>query len=224
MAAMIQNDDEKEWMLPLLELRNELDIPDDRHLRDFRRMDGRVQLFNDRAIPGPYTQESRERWLERLLSAQTHIRRTGPEQVRDIKLITLDELVEIRRIWVYDKHELEDNLPLIYERVVGESFPEPPLEERRAFGVDAIRLLRDVCGDDRLHFEMARELLDVEWRFQTMSRRAGLFGELESALRRGYYEDEDDALERARRRRDAKSSARESVPVGIEITRIAPKD
>ena len=43
MSAMIQNDEEKEWMLPLLELRNALDIADDRHLRDFRRMNGSVQ-------------------------------------------------------------------------------------------------------------------------------------------------------------------------------------
>ena len=42
MSAMIQNDEEKEWMLPLLELRDALDIPDDRPLRDFRRMNGKV--------------------------------------------------------------------------------------------------------------------------------------------------------------------------------------
>ncbi len=47
MAAMIQNDSEKQWMQPLLELRNELDLSDDRHLRDFRRMAGHIQLFND---------------------------------------------------------------------------------------------------------------------------------------------------------------------------------
>jgi DNA sulfur modification protein DndC len=63
MQAMIQNDQEKEWMLPLLTLRNELDVTDDRHLRDFRRMSGSVQLFHDRVIPGPYTQASRERSL-----------------------------------------------------------------------------------------------------------------------------------------------------------------
>src|SRR3954454_16838605 len=52
MQAMIGNDEEKEWMLPLLELRNALDVPDDRHLRDFRRMNGLVQLYNKRIIPG----------------------------------------------------------------------------------------------------------------------------------------------------------------------------
>jgi DNA sulfur modification protein DndC len=44
MAAMIQNDSEKQWMQPLLELRNELDLSDDRHLRDFRRMAGRAAV------------------------------------------------------------------------------------------------------------------------------------------------------------------------------------
>ena len=56
MSAMIQNDEEKEWMLPLLDLRNALDVADDRHLRDFRRMNGSVQLFHDRPIHGPYKQ------------------------------------------------------------------------------------------------------------------------------------------------------------------------
>ena len=57
MEAMIKNDEEKVWMTPLLELRNELDDADDRDLRDFRRMNGQVQLFHDRTIPGPYTKE-----------------------------------------------------------------------------------------------------------------------------------------------------------------------
>ena len=38
MQAMIRNDQEKEWMLPLAELRNRyLDIKEDRKHRDFRR-------------------------------------------------------------------------------------------------------------------------------------------------------------------------------------------
>ena len=120
MQAMIQNDEEKEWMLPLLELRNELDPPRtpdaDRHLRDFRRMSGAVQLFNDRLIPGPYKQEVREAWLHKVLIAQQHIREKGPDEVKDLELITLQELKEIRRLWVVEKHEIEDSLPSVYER------------------------------------------------------------------------------------------------------------
>src|ERR1700685_951498 len=68
MEAMIKNDEEKVWMTPLLELRNELDPPD-RDKRDFRRMNGHVQLFHDRTVPGPYKKEAREYWLRRVLEA-----------------------------------------------------------------------------------------------------------------------------------------------------------
>jgi len=36
MEAMIQNDEEKEWMQPLLDIRNDLDEKNDRDRRDFR--------------------------------------------------------------------------------------------------------------------------------------------------------------------------------------------
>src|SRR5947209_3104866 len=105
MEAMIKNDEEKVWMTPLLELRNELDKPDDRDRRDFRRMNGSVQLFHDRTVPGPYTKEWRERWLRRVLDAQQSARAEGPPEFRTLQLISPEELHEIRRIWLYEKHE-----------------------------------------------------------------------------------------------------------------------
>src|SRR5262245_31718365 len=124
MEAMIKNDEEKVWMTPLLELRNELDKPDDRDRRDFRRMNGQVQLFHDRTIPGPYTKEWREHWLRRVLEAQQSVRQEGPDEFRNLQLITLDELHEIRRIWLYEKHEFDDSLPQVYQEVTGDSFPK----------------------------------------------------------------------------------------------------
>ena len=99
MSAMIQNDKDKEWMKPLLAIRDDLiprdeaGNPADRHLRDFRRMSGRVDLVGEpRNIPGPYTQEVREEWLRRVLQAEENIRKTGPEFFRDIQLISIEEL------------------------------------------------------------------------------------------------------------------------------------
>jgi len=94
MEAMIQNDEEKEWMQPLLDIRNDW-MKNDRDRRDFRRIGGNVQLFERNVdgeisvepIPGPYTKEWRETWLKQF-SRLKQIRRTGPEQVRDITLIT----------------------------------------------------------------------------------------------------------------------------------------
>lgn len=220
MAAMIQNDEEKEWMLPLLELRNALDVADDRHLRDFRRMNGSVQLFHDRPIPGPYTQEAREDWLTRLLEAQAWIRENGPEYVNSLDLITLPELEEIRRIWVVDKHEFEDNLPRIYEQAIGAPYPGGKLDEHLPLGADMIDSLREVVGEDRLHFELVRELLDIEQRHRAQVRRAGLFESLEKSLRRGFYDDEQDATVRAQRRK----TALDRVPEDVEAVEPDPLD
>lgn len=192
MSAMIQNDEEKEWMLPLLELRNELDVADDRQIRDFRRIGGHLTLFNDRLVHGPYTQAAREHWLRKLLKAQRWVRENGPAYVRDIELITLPELHEIRRIWVTEKHEIEDTLPRIYEEMMGQPYPGPALDEAPVFSAEDMALLRELCDDD-LHFQLARDLLDVERRHRAMARRAKLYEELEGALRRGFYTSEEDA-------------------------------
>jgi DNA sulfur modification protein DndC len=203
MSAMIQNDEEKEWMLPLLDLRNALDIADDRHLRDFRRMNGSVQLFHGKPIPGPYTQASREDWLRRLLEAQAFIREEGPDYVQSLDLITQAELEEIRRIWVVDKHEFEDRLPAIFEQAMGAPYPGGPLDEHLPLGAELIDTLQEVAEGDRLHFELVRELLDIEQRYRSQARRAGLFDSLEGAIRRNFYDDETDATLRAHRRKAA---------------------
>ncbi len=215
MQAMIQNDDEKSWMLPLLELRNELDPPKtadaDRPLRDFRRMNGAVQLFNDRPIPGPYKQNVREDWLRKVLKAQRHIRDNGPEEVRDLELITLAELEEIRRIWVVEKHEIEDSLPSVYEAATGLPYPGGRIDDNLVMGAAEIDILRDLCGKDALHFQLTRELLSIEKRHKSMLRRAGLFEVVEQAFFRNFYDDEDDAIARARQHRDDLDDVQERV-------------
>ncbi len=222
MHAMIQNDAEKEWMLPLLELRNELDPPKtesgDRPLRDFRRMSGGVQLFRDRPIPGPYKQSAREAWLRKVLTAQQHIRKNGPEEVRDIDLITHEELEKIRQIWVVEKHEIEDRLPDLYEETTGKEYTGTLLDDDLAMGSEEVGLLRELCRDDDLRFELVRELISIERRHKSMLRRAGLFKAFEKAFLRSFYEDEDDALARARHRRDALEDALQRV-----LERTAPE-
>ena len=133
MKAMIQNDVDKSWMLPLLELRNELDFRGDAQRqrdierREYRRLRGAPTLnrTGDALVPGPYTQEARIGWLTRLLEAQTAIRRNpaAPDHVRNIELISRKELEDIRRMWVDDKHEIEDVLPALFEKITGERLP-----------------------------------------------------------------------------------------------------
>ncbi|MDW4909420.1 DNA phosphorothioation system sulfurtransferase DndC [Streptomyces sp. ADMS] len=218
MSAMIQNDEEKEWMEPLLQLRNKLDVPDDKPLRDFRRMNGQVQLFGERVIHGPYTQEARATWLRELLGAQQHVRENAPQHVQNIELITMEELHEIRRIWVFDKHEVEDILPKIYEEIMKEEFPGLPLDVHLAQGADSMAILKEVCEGDDLHYATIRELLGVERKYRTMTRRSGLYENLRNSIKKGYYKDAQDALDFALEKQGIEPAASDASAVNEEAT------
>jgi DNA sulfur modification protein DndC len=215
MKAMIQNDVDKSWMLPLLELRNELDFRGDaaRKLdlerREYRRLRGAPQLnrTGDALVPGPYTQEARARWLRRLLQAQKDIQTNpdAPAHVREIKLISQAELGAIRRIWVDVKHEIEDLLPQIYTEVMSEPYLAVS-DETPVLDAETLTLLNDAAAGDRLHYETLRNLLHVEHQFRrggaTIARR-GLFRELESTVESGFFTNRDDALSWTLSRRPA---------------------
>jgi DNA sulfur modification protein DndC len=112
---------------------------------------------------------------------------------------------------VVEKHEFEDHLPGIYERAIGVPYPGRPLDEHLPLGPEMIETLREVVGDDRLHFELVRELLDIEQRHRAQARRAGLFEALERSLRRGFYDNERDATLRAQQRKTAMDRTATSV-------------
>lgn len=215
MAAMVNNVAERKWMRPLLELRDKLDVTgeEEHKLRDFRKMNGSIQLFEDRIVHGPYTQKARETWLRDLLEAQTWVRANAPENVRGIELITMEELHEIRRLWVFEKHEVEDSLPRIYEEETGEVFPGRPLDEHLALGSGEMDLLREACEGDDLLFTTARELLEVERRFRTMTRRSGLFEALEKTVRRGYFENKEDAHAFALKKKRLRDEIADRLPL-----------
>lgn len=194
MEAMIKNDEEKVWMTPLLELRNELgDFAKDRERRDFRRMNGSVQLFHGRPIPGPYKKKWREHWLRRVLAAQRKARELGSADAANLELITLDELHEIRRLWLHEKHEFDDALPMIYEEETGVPFPVPASDDSQLRREDW-ELLKELCADNPALFELQVSLLDIERQYRGMSRRAGIYEALESQLRASQFSNEEEAL------------------------------
>ncbi len=197
MSAMIQNDQEKIWMRPLLELRNALD-EHDHDKRDFRRLTGQVQLhFNGEShIPGPYTQQSRADWLRRLLGAQRAIQEDSrtPNNLKDITLVSLEELQEIRRIWVVEKHEVEDLVPTIYSEVFEQDYPGQVIDDDQPFGPEEMKILLDLCGKDEILYQLTRDLLEVERSYRSVSRRANLFSQIDQAFKKGYYSDASDAL------------------------------
>ncbi|HEB13731.1 MAG TPA: DNA phosphorothioation system sulfurtransferase DndC, partial [candidate division CPR3 bacterium] len=209
MSAMIQNDEDKEWLLPLLEFRNGFDVKNDRHIRDFRRMTGQVQIYKGRPIPGPYVQEARERMLRELLEIQERVKDKAPSELGEFKVITLDEIQEIRRIWVLEKRELEDSVPQIYKEATGNDYPLESIDDNLVFGKREMKLLKEICEGDALQYELTRDLLDIERSYRNMSRRAGLFDALEKAFKKSFYADEEDAVERAKRKSEAITAVKE---------------
>lgn len=209
MEAMIKNDSEKVWMTPLLELRNELgDFSKDPERRDYRRMSGKVQLFHDGLIRGPYRKTTREYWMTRVLEVQAEIRRLGPREFSKIDLISFPELHEIRRIWLNDKHEFDDALPRIYEEVTGQPFPTID-DDDRILGADDWQLLEELCGTDVEFLHLQTKLLDIERQFRGFARRTGIFRAIEDCVRASQFGDEETALAVKREEAERRSRAGE---------------
>lgn len=212
LKAQIQNDEEKDWLQPLMALREELAVKDDHDKRDYRRMNGKVELFERKTehgvdvvpIPGPYTKEWREYWLRLILKTQVEIRSTAPEGFHDITLISQEELSQIRHIWLKEKHEFDDSLPRIYEEITGELFQDcRPHAEDNLLGNYEWKILEEICGDDPSHFELMTKLLSTEQ--QHRMRRVGIYNSLDKCFS-DCGASKEEAVSDARYKRDLKNA------------------
>lgn len=201
LTAMIQNDEEKEWLQPLLDFRVELDIEGSRDRRDFRRRKGYVQLYERNLgdgvksiepIPGPYTKEARDYLLEKILLTQVEVRAKAPEEMQDITLIAPQELSEIRRIWIQERNEFDDSLPRIYEQVTGEVFIDSRLsDERTVLGSEEWSILEEVCEGDEMQLELLAGLLAETDKQHLSQKRTNVFKPLEQCFARSGRKKED---------------------------------
>ena len=201
MAAMIQNDEEKAWMLPMLEFRDEIagygDWQTDRDRRDFRKRDGRLLWHNNRLVHGPYTKATREFFLRRLLEVEQLVHEIGPEEIRAVPLITMEELKFIRQLWLDEFHEFDDALPRIYEEVTGKPYVDDVISKNKYFGAPEARLLEEVCAelypDEQLLAEMQRALLDTEEKAAAISNKRNVILNFEKEIKKASYRNEEDA-------------------------------
>lgn len=198
MEAMIANDEEKSWMTPLLEFRNFFgDEEKDRSRRSFRKMQGHITGTYERLHHGPYLKEVREEWLKKLLEIQLDINQNGPEEFSNYELISMPELRCIRRIWVNEKHEFDDSLPVIYKNVTGLDFDDPEWITNESFGKDEWDILKQVCSElypeEELSFEMMYSMIDTEVSINSVNERKGILNALEACVKKTFYMNEDDA-------------------------------
>jgi len=224
MNAMIANDEEKEWMMPLVMLRNEIEVNDPNHSkkldklrrdkanRDFRRMNGNLTVHVTKngadLVPGPYLQSFREHMLRKVLEAQIAVQQMGPSEVEGLELLPIDELEAIRQIWLDEKHEAEDRLPVIYQQVMGKPYPGKPRAHHPIMNNDVLAKLKTHCeqqGDkDGLLYQQMRAVMNVANKHRNQLRRAKLKDELNDVLDKGafnsLFEAKQFALERERHR------------------------
>jgi DNA sulfur modification protein DndC len=199
MQAMVQNDDQKKWMQPILDFRNNHLAGEDRAVRDFRRLNGRLTVFRGELVHGPYKQDHRAKLLRELLHTQRVVRNAATSQGSDkIELISIAELDEIRRIWVEEKGEIEDLVPIIYADVFATPYPGRDLEQAPLDAAD-LALLKDVVAgvdpeaSDEL-YKLTRSLLAVQFQTMESNKRSKHLDRLEGVLRQHAFRNEAEAL------------------------------
>ncbi|WP_269633250.1 DNA phosphorothioation system sulfurtransferase DndC [Pelomonas sp. BJYL3] len=200
MQAMIQNDEQKQWMQPILDFRNKHLAVEDRAVRDFRRMNGRLTVFRGELVHGPYNQAHRAQLLRELLHTQRVVRNADQKQgTQLIELISVDELDEIRRIWVEEKGEIEDQVPRIFTEVFGIPYPGKELEQAPLDAAD-LGLLEAVAGEvdpeaAQELYKLTRSLLAVQFQSMETHKRSKHLDRLEDVLRHYAFRNEGEALE-----------------------------
>jgi DNA sulfur modification protein DndC len=211
MAAMIQNDSDKAWMQPIMDFRDRFLAVDDRAYRDFRRLNGRLTVLRGQLVHGPYSQERRHRLLLELLKAQRGAMEAGQSKgYGHIELVSIEELDEIRRIWVEDKGEIEDSLPRLYAEALGKPYPGRELDPMPLDRSDLVLLKRvvghwsmrhqptdrpDVRRERRLElYKLLRTLLATSFRGLQSRQRSKQLDEIARLLKAFAFVDEADAL------------------------------
>ena len=234
MEAMIKNDDEKKWMTPLANFRNNfLDPLGDKDKREFRRRSGAIMLNNFKKdeeklslIPGPYRQTYRRKLLTELLKAQESVRKSGVKGTRDFEIITDDELQKIREIWVQELHEIEDWVPKIYHEVTGKRFEAPLINEHKKVSEEDLKTLKNSIGintdEDDIHYKLVRNLIDIEKSYSSSVRRTGIYEAIEKEIIKCSFETEQEALEYAQHRKSIlEGEKNENSSVGpVDIVKV----
>ena len=197
MEAMI--DSGEEWMVPLLDYRDWLSSTQDPEVkpqqREFRGRDGRIKITDDgRLRYRTYTLEFSKEMLRRLLKAQKEIQTHNPE----FRLISSDELREIRRIWRMERQDWGDSLPAIYQEVTGQSIAWEQNDVYAPGQLEA-NLLAELGEAHGVPVKLVQKLLDAEWQHYGMRRRSTIHKSVEKIFNEDWRSREEVHAEMARR-------------------------
>ena len=98
----------------------------------------------------------------------------------------MDELEEIRKLWVIDKNEIEDTLPDIYKKATGKDFTTISPYHGKISKEDITILKNSIDGEyDNIHYQLIRNLISTELKHSTSSKRTGISNEIEKHVTKG---------------------------------------
>ncbi len=182
------------WMKKLLELRNFIatfkEPEQKKQYRDHRRRNGKV-YFKAGSKDIAWGQTTIEKGLpqillKRLLETQLEIQKDVP----DVILISTDELHEIRRLWRTEQHDWRDQVPQIYYDVTGRSL-DWVQEDMGSYTVEDQIILDKICKKNNVPLNLVAKLLDLERKFNGMSRRVNIYKRIDKILKKDWRSLED---------------------------------
>ena len=200
LSNMIDNG--MEWLEPMLDFRNilkETTIPEKKHIyRSYKRRVGQVSFKNNTEdvslIRGPYKIEWKRKFLKMLLEAQEEVNKRIKDG-KKVELIKEEELRLIRKIWIAEDNDWEDNVLKIFKEVTGKDFNDSK-DDSVHFGIRELELLDKICKENGVPTDLVARLIDKEREFRALGRRSALNKELDSILRQEWRSEEDVVEER----------------------------
>lgn len=194
MESIIQSGEE--WLTPLLEFRNWLVSISDpeykKEIRSIQRRNGRIQYFDidgqKRIIWGPYILSFRKKILEKLLETQNIIQKSKPDL--NTCLISENELMKIRELWLFEEGDWEDSLPSIYHNITQKEL-NISKEDWAGMGELELNILKGICKEKGLPLKLLTDLFDAERKQHGMSRRSAIFNDIDNILKKDWRSKEE---------------------------------
>ena len=196
LSALIESGES--WLKPLQEFRNLLVETQDTEkkyiYRDYKRRNGSIYFLKHKEGEGikelgrgPYKFEYRKEFLKRLLKAEKEIKDTTHY---DIDLISLDEIIEIQRIWKLEDGDWEQSAFKIYEEIYGENI-NLHKEDIGIFTSEDRLLIEELAEEENINPKLIVKLLNTFQYNRNLSSKSSLLKKIEKVLNEEWRTEEE---------------------------------